>query len=191
MLVSLRVAGAGTNIHVVRGALNGFGQNQSNTESILSSKWQDHGLDHFTNKWIIQLCRAVTTSRPVITRSVWNEVRLRYLFKIIDLALKHNILVSLMNQCPWLSMPIKRHPSSYLRTMLQWPRKVKSTSRAGATDKRAITVTLCETLDGQILPFQLIYTGKQNDPCQVLNFLTDFVYLIIQNTGAMRAKHLN
>ena len=38
MLVSLRVAGAGTNIHVVRGALNGFGQNQSNTESILSSK---------------------------------------------------------------------------------------------------------------------------------------------------------
>ena len=36
----------------------------------------------------------------------------------------------------------------------------KHISRAGATDKRAITVTLCETLDGQILPFQLIYTGK-------------------------------
>ena len=36
----------------------------------------------------------------------------------------------------------------------------KHISRAGATDKRAITITLCETLDGQILPFQLIYTGK-------------------------------
>ena len=36
----------------------------------------------------------------------------------------------------------------------------KHISRAGATDKRAITVTLCETLDGQILPFQLIYTWK-------------------------------
>ena len=36
----------------------------------------------------------------------------------------------------------------------------KHISRAGATDKRAITVTLCETLDGHILLFQLIYTGK-------------------------------
>ena len=36
----------------------------------------------------------------------------------------------------------------------------KHISRAGATDKRAITVTLYETLDGYILPFQLIYTGK-------------------------------
>ena len=32
--------------------------------------------------------------------------------------------------------------------------------RAGATDKRAITVTLYESLDGCMLPFQLIYTGK-------------------------------
>ena len=37
----------------------------------------------------------------------------------------------------------------------------KHISRAGATDKRAITVTLCESLDGVMLPlFQLIYTGK-------------------------------
>ena len=36
----------------------------------------------------------------------------------------------------------------------------KHISRAGVTDKRTITVTLCETLDGHILPFQLIYTGK-------------------------------
>ena len=34
----------------------------------------------------------------------------------------------------------------------------KHISRAGATDKRAITVTLAETLDGEILPAQLIYT---------------------------------
>ena len=33
-------------------------------------------------------------------------------------------------------------------------------SRAGKNDKRAITVTLCESLDGCILPFQLIYTEK-------------------------------
>ena len=32
----------------------------------------------------------------------------------------------------------------------------KHISRAGATDKRAITVTLCESLDGVMPPFQLL-----------------------------------
>ena len=36
----------------------------------------------------------------------------------------------------------------------------KHISRAGAIDKRAITVTLCESLDGYMLSFQLIYTRK-------------------------------
>ena len=36
----------------------------------------------------------------------------------------------------------------------------KHISRAGATDERAITMTLCESLDGCMPPFQLIYTGK-------------------------------
>ena len=36
----------------------------------------------------------------------------------------------------------------------------KHISRAEETDKRAITVTFYESLDGCMLPFQLIYTGK-------------------------------
>ena len=36
----------------------------------------------------------------------------------------------------------------------------KHISRAGAIDKRSINVTLYESLDGGMLPFQLIYTGK-------------------------------
>ena len=36
----------------------------------------------------------------------------------------------------------------------------KHISRAGATDKRTITVILCESPDGCMLPFQLIHTGK-------------------------------
>ena len=43
--------------------------------------------------------------------------------------------------------------SSYQRITSQWQRK-------GSNDKHGITVTLAETLSGQILPFQLIYTGK-------------------------------
>ena len=63
----------------------------------------------------------------------------------------------------------------------------KHISRAGATDKRAITVTLCETLDGHILPFQLIYTGKTER--SLPNFLVDFALLTTQNFGVMRTKH--
>ena len=50
----------------------------------------------------------------------------------------------------------------------------KHISRAGATDKRAITVTLCETLDGQILLFQLIYTGKTKRSLPSVKFSRGF-----------------
>ena len=39
-------------------------------------------------------------------------------------------------------------------------KREKHISRAGATDKRTITVILCESPDGCMLPFQLIHTGK-------------------------------
>ena len=35
--------------------------------------------------------RAVTTSRPVITRSLWVEVRSQFLYEITNKVLKHNI----------------------------------------------------------------------------------------------------
>jgi len=99
--------------------------------------------------------RAVTTSRPIITRSLWKEVRSRYLFEIIDLTLKHNIPDELI-------INADQTPSRFVATdnVTMATKGEKHILRAGATDKQAITVTLCETLDGQILPFQLIYTGK-------------------------------
>ena len=99
--------------------------------------------------------QAVTTSRPIITRSLWAEVRSRYLFEIIDNALKYSIPDELI-------INVDQTPSKFVATdkMTMAAKGEKHISRAGATDKRAITVTLCETLDGHILPFQLIYTGK-------------------------------
>ena len=90
-----------------------------------------------------------------ITRSLWNEVRSRYFFESIDLAFKHNIPDDLI-------INTDQTPSKFVATdnVTMAKKGGKHISRAGATDKRAITVTLCETLDGQILPFQLIYTGK-------------------------------
>ena len=99
--------------------------------------------------------RAVTTSRLIITRSLWAEVRSRYLFEIIDNAPKYSIPDELI-------INLDQTPSKFVATdnVTMASKGEKYISRAGATDKRAITVTLSETLDGHILPFQLIYTGK-------------------------------
>ena len=50
----------------------------------------------------------------------------------------------------------------------------KHISRARATDKTAITVTLCESLDGVMLPFQLIYTGKMERALPNVDFPRGF-----------------
>ena len=50
----------------------------------------------------------------------------------------------------------------------------KHVSKKGADDKRAITVTLSQTLNGLMLPFQLIYTGKTKRSLPRANFPTGF-----------------
>ena len=50
----------------------------------------------------------------------------------------------------------------------------KHVNRKGSTDKRGITVTLAETLSGQILPFQLIYTGKASRSLPNVEFPAGF-----------------
>ena len=50
----------------------------------------------------------------------------------------------------------------------------KHISRTGATDKRAITLTLSESLDGHILQFQLIYTWKKQRSLPNVTFPAGF-----------------
>ena len=52
----------------------------------------------------------------------------------------------------------------------------KHVSRKGSNDKRGITVTLAETLSGQILPFQLIYTGKTSRSLPHVKFPAEFCF---------------
>ena len=99
--------------------------------------------------------RAVTTSRTLITRLLWVEVRSQFLYEITDKVLKHNIPHELI-------INVDQTPSKFVATdnVTMAAKGEKHISRAGATDKRAITVTLSESLDGHILAFQLICTGK-------------------------------
>ena len=91
MLVKLRLGGAGINIHVVSGVLNSL--IQANRERF--GKYMEFKV---TRSWAGSLYqrmkfshRAVTTSRPVITRSLWVEIKLQFLYEITDKVLKHNI----------------------------------------------------------------------------------------------------
>ena len=58
----------------------------------------------------------------------------------------------------------------------------KHVARKGVNDKRGITVTLGESLSGEILPMQLIYKGKTNRSLLSVKFPA-------KNTGAMKKKH--
>lgn len=155
MIVSLRRAGAGINIHVVRGVLMGLVQ--SNPEKF--GKYVNFDV---SRSWVRSLYqrmkfsrRAATTSRPVITRSLWIEVKSQFLHDISEKVLLYNIPDELI-------INADQTPSKYVATdnITMAAKGEKHISRAGSSDKRSITLTLCESHDGIILPFQLIYKGK-------------------------------
>ena len=145
MLVKLRVAGASINIHVVSGVLNGL--IRANPERF--GKYMEFKV---TRSWARSLyqrmkfsCHAVTTSRPVITRSLWVEVRSQFLYEITDKVLKHNIPDELIIN---VDQTLSKFVVTDIITMAA--KEEKHISDAGATDKTAITVTLSESPDGHI-----------------------------------------
>ena len=97
----------------------------------------------------------VTTSRPIITKSIWQEVRLKFFYDIVDICIEHQIHDELI-------INIDQTPSKYVATgkVTMAEKGSRHVSRKGADDKRQVTATLSETLSREILPFQLIYKGK-------------------------------
>ena len=99
--------------------------------------------------------RAVTASRPVITRSPWAKVRSQFLYEIIDKVLQHNIPDELI-----INVDQTASKLGATNNITMAAKEEKHISRTGTTDKRAITVTLSQSLDDCMLPFQLIFTGQ-------------------------------
>ena len=99
--------------------------------------------------------RMVTTSRPVITQSTWLEVKAKFLHDIVSAVIEHKVPDE-------LTINVDQTPSKYVpaENVTMAEKNSKHIPRKGGNDKRAITVTLAETLSGTILPFQLIYQGK-------------------------------
>ena len=99
--------------------------------------------------------RMVTTSRPIVTSSLWEEVRTQFHNDIASAVLKYNIPDELI-------LNIDQTPSKFVPTenVTMAENGSKHASRKGGNDKRGVTVTLSETITGKTLPSQLIYTGK-------------------------------
>ena len=109
--------------------------------------------------------RAVATSRPVIIRSLCAEVRSEFLHEITNKVLQHNIPDELI-------INVDQTVSKFVATdnITMAANGEKHILCAAATDKRAINVTLCKSLDSCMLPFQITYTGKTERP------LPDFTF---------------
>lgn len=99
--------------------------------------------------------RRATTARPVITRSIWQETRTLFLHSIVNACLKYNIPDQLI-------INVDQTPSKYVASgkVTMAEKNSKHVPKFGSGDKRQITATYGETLDGDILPLQLIYKGK-------------------------------
>ena len=54
----------------------------------------------------------------------------------------------------------------------------KHISRAGSSDKKSITLTVCELLNGKILPLQLIYKGKAQRLLSTVDPPDGFLFIV-------------
>ena len=99
--------------------------------------------------------RAATKSRPIITRSLWEEINTQYLHDIASAVRTYNIPDELM-------LNADQTPSKYVPTtnVTMAKQGTAHTPFRRKDDKRAITVTVIQSLSGKMLPFQIIYTGK-------------------------------
>ena len=154
-ITNMRTAGGTINKHVIYRILMG----------LIKAEMTRYGgyLDFTVTKgWLQSLYsrmnmsrRMVTTSRPIVTSSLWEEVRTQFHNDITSTVLKYNKTGELI-------LNVDQTSSKYVPTenVTMAETGSKLVSRKGGNDKRGITVTLSETITGKILLFQLIYTGK-------------------------------
>ena len=151
----MRISGAPINIHTARGVLAG----------VVRSDVEKYGqyLDfQVTRPWVRSLYhrmkmsrRVSTTSRPIITCALWKEICAQYLQEISSLTKSHKILDELI-------LNLHQTSSEFVAAskVAMAEKGSKQISIAGDTDKRCITLTVTESMSGQLLPLQVIHKEK-------------------------------
>ena len=180
------MVGGTINHHVIFGVLMG----------LIKSDLVTYGMYlefQITDVWIQSLYRRmnlsrrmVTTSRPTVTRSIWLETRTQYLHDIVHTVVSHSIPNELI-------INADQTPSKYVPTanVTMADKNSKHVARKGANDKGGITVTLGESLSGEILPMQLIYKGKTNSLLPSVKFPAGFALTYKEKHWSNEKETLN
>ena len=121
------------------------------------------------------LRRAANTSRPVITHSLWNEIKSQFLQEISQKVLFHSIPDELIINADQTPSKFVAADNITMATKAPW-----HITRAGSSDKRSVTLIVCESLDDKILPFQLIYKRKTQRSFPVVDFPDGFCLSYIE-----------
>ena len=154
-IMSLRNAGGNINRHVVHGILMGLIKSNLTKYGSCLDFNVSRGWINYLYKPMNMSRRMVSTSRPKITRSIWEETRFVFLQEIAHAVSWHDIPDELIINAD--QTPSKFVPTDNITMAVKGSKHIP---RKGANDKRGITATLLETLNGVMLPFQLIYKGK-------------------------------
>ena len=120
--------------------------------------------------------RVATTGKVEEPEGARREAWVQDHFRIVNIIEKHNIPKSFV-------LNSDQTPSKYV-TVGRTAMASKNSTRIGLADKRSITLTLAVTLDGKILPFQIIYGGKTDQSLPNITFPAKF-------STSVNEKHCN
>ena len=114
--------------------------------------------------------RTVTTLRQVATETLWIKMWTLFLHNILALVQTYDIPDELI-------INVDQTPSKYVPTssVSMAEKNSKHVAKQRAADERAITLTLTEILIGDILPFEMIYTGKRSRSLPTAEFPEGFL----------------
>ena len=122
MIISLRTAGAWINQHVVRRVLIGLVQSYP-------EKFGKYINFEVTRSWVRSVyqrmkfsCITATTSRPVITHSLWNEIKSQFLHEVSQKVLLQNPFKIC---CDWWHNHSSQGTKAFFKSRFQWQKKCK------------------------------------------------------------------
>ena len=166
-LIALRHRGGVINSTIAIAAAKGLIQSSSDPDLKrikINTSWTEN---LFRRMGFVR--RMATTAKIPIPDNAHKETELVFMHKIVQKDEKHNIPHSLIinaDQTPSKNVPARRS------TLTE--KNVKDVPISGSADKRSITATFAETLDGSFLPFQLIYKGKTTQSLPKIDFPDGF-----------------
>ena len=186
---ALRAAGTAISAPLVIAAAQGIIEAKDRTLLV-----ENGGSINLTRTWAKSLMhrmgfvrRAATTqAKRQVTSEKYQHVRAQYLREIAGMVAVHKIPSQLVIN--WDQTPVDVAPSINDPCMAQ-----EGSRRVGVAalhDKRQVTSTLAVTLDGQFLPFQVIYQGKQIVATPFTPFQMISTYFIPLTTGLMERQSL-